>query len=78
MKITRSAGGLVLNAKGEVLVVNQNGDSWSLPKGHLDAGENELQAARREICEESGIGELELIKKLGTYERSRNDLAFPM
>ena len=65
----------MLNANGEVLVVNQNGDSWSLPKGHLDAGEDELQAARREIYEESGIKELELIKKLGTYERPRIGLS---
>ena len=64
-----------MNASGEVLVVNQNGDSWSLPKGHLDAGEDELQAARREIYEESGIKELELIKKLGTYERPRIGLS---
>ena len=60
-----------MNPKGEVLVVSQNGDSWSLPKGHLDPGEDELQAARREIYEESGVKQLELVKKLGTYERPR-------
>ena len=69
--IVRSAGGVVLNVRGEVLVVNQNGNSWSLPKGHLEPGEDELAAARREILEESGVGELELVKKLGTYERAR-------
>ena len=71
MKITESAGGVVLNSKGQVLVVNQNGNSWSLPKGHLDAGEDELAAARREIYEEAGIQELELVQKLGCYQRSR-------
>ena len=71
MKATESAGGVVVNPKDEVLVVSQSGNSWSLPKGHLDSGENELQAARREIYEESGIRQLELIKKLGTYERPR-------
>ena len=60
-----------MNPLGEVLVVSQNGDSWSLPKGHLDEGEDELQAARREIYEESGVNQLELIKKLGSYERPR-------
>ena len=60
-----------MNPKGEVLVVNQNGNSWSLPKGHLDPGENELQAAQREIREESGVSQLKLIKKLGTYERPK-------
>ncbi len=71
MKITESAGGVVLNPKGQVLVVNQNGNSWSLPKGHLDPGEDELAAAKREIYEEAGVRDLELIQKLGTYERPR-------
>jgi ADP-ribose pyrophosphatase YjhB (NUDIX family) len=71
MKVTESAGGLVLNPKGEVLVVSQNGNSWSLPKGHLDPGEDALQAARREIYEESGVRQLELVRELGTYERPR-------
>ena len=71
MRISESAGGIVLNSKGQVLVVSQNGDSWSLPKGHLDPGENELQAAKREILEESGVEDLELVRKIGTYERPR-------
>ena len=71
MDISKSAGGLVLNAKGQVLVVSQNGNSWSLPKGHVDPGETELGAARREIYEESGLKNLRLVKKLGTYERLR-------
>lgn len=73
--IQESAGGVVLNKKGDVLVVNQNGNSWSLPKGHLDPGEDALAAARREIREESGISELNFLKKLGSYERSRIGLS---
>jgi len=69
--IQESAGGVVLNEKGDVLVVNQNGNSWSLPKGHLDPGEDALTAAKREIHEESGINDLVFLKKLGSYERSR-------
>lgn len=71
MKRTFSAGGIVLNANNEVLVVNQNNDSWSLPKGHLDPGEDALAAAKREILEESGVSELEMIRDLGSYERPR-------
>ena len=74
MKRTETAGGIVLNKKGLVLVVSQNRNSWSLPKGHIDEGENKLQAAVREIYEESGISELELIKELGFYERYRISL----
>lgn len=70
-KVTESAGGVVLNTKGEVLVVSQKGDSWSLPKGHIDPGEDALTAAKREVYEESGISELTLVKDIGTYERFR-------
>lgn len=62
---------MVVNADGEVLVVSQRGTSWSLPKGHIDPGESALEAARREIYEESGIRDLELIGELGTYERRK-------
>jgi ADP-ribose pyrophosphatase YjhB (NUDIX family) len=70
-KQTRSAGGVVLNRAGQVLVVNQKGTSWSLPKGHIDGAETPLEAAKREIEEESGITELELVKELGAYQRHR-------
>ena len=71
MKKTFSAGGVVLNKEGLVLVVSQNGNSWSLPKGHIDEGEDKFQAAIREIYEESGISELKLIKEFDSYERYR-------
>ena len=69
MRRTHSAGGVVTNDEGKVLVVSQRGTSWSLPKGHIDVGENALVAAKREIYEESGIRDLELVRELGTYER---------
>lgn len=68
---TRSAGGIVLGPGGRVLVVHQMGSSWSLPKGHLDPGEDDLRAARREILEESGVSDLTLLSDLGEYERFR-------
>lgn len=71
MSHTESAGGVVLDAGGRVLVVSQHGTSWSLPKGHIEAGEDALAAARREIYEESGVSELELVRPLGSYQRYR-------
>jgi len=68
-KETKSAGGVVLNQKGEVLVISQHGTSWSLPKGHVDGGEDAISAAKREIYEESGITKLQFIRELGSYER---------
>ncbi len=74
MKHTHSAGGIVINPKGEILVVNQNNDSWSLPKGHIDSGESPLEAAEREIHEESGVSRLELVRDLGSYTRPKISL----
>lgn len=71
MQQTESAGGIVLNSGGLILVVNQHGTSWSLPKGHIEAGEDKLTAARREIYEESGVTELSLVRELGAYRRHR-------
>lgn len=71
MRITESAGGVVVGPEGKVLVVNQDRRSWSLPKGHIDKGEAAQQAAVREIAEETGITELSFKKKLGTYRRFR-------
>jgi 8-oxo-dGTP pyrophosphatase MutT (NUDIX family) len=69
MKHTFSAGGVVLNPLGQVLVVSQHGTSWSLPKGHIEPTEKPKAAAAREIEEESGISKLVFIKELGSYQR---------
>ena len=74
MKKTKTAGGVVINKHGLVLIVNQHGNSWSLPKGHIDEGEEKLEAATREIYEESGVSELTLIKELPSYERYKISL----
>lgn len=72
-KTTYSAGGVVLNSQRKVLIVNQNGDSWSLPKGHIDPGEDAFTAAKREIEEESGVNQWNLTfeQELGSYTRYR-------
>lgn len=69
IKKSITAGGVVLNKEGKILVVNQEGVSWSLPKGHIEDGEDALTAAKREIYEESGISNLDLVKDLGSYQR---------
>jgi 8-oxo-dGTP pyrophosphatase MutT (NUDIX family) len=72
MKRTESAGGIVVNAAtGRILIVSQHGTSWSLPKGHIEEGEDKLAAALREIREESGITQLEYVRELGSYQRHR-------
>ena len=69
-----SAGGLVLDLSGPVpqgaLIgrTNRRGRLlWSLPKGHLEAGETLEQAAIREVAEETGITG-DIIGSLGTID----------
>jgi len=68
------AGGIVRN-NNKFLIVAQRNNTWSLPKGHVDKGESFLDAAKREIYEESGVSDLKLIKGLGFYDRYRISLS---
>ena len=55
---TVSAAAVVLNGKGEVLLLDhilRPGGGWGLPGGFLDAGEQPAEAIRRELMEETGI-----------------------
>lgn len=43
---------VIRNAQGDVLVVKENSDHWSLPGGGIDHGESDTEAMRRELLEE--------------------------
>ena len=43
-----------------LLLQNSKRLDWGFPKGHQDAGENELQTALRECAEECAIAVLEI------------------
>jgi ADP-ribose pyrophosphatase len=54
-----SAVMMAVDAQGRILLVRQyrlpaGAQLWELPAGRLDPGENPLQAARRELMEETG------------------------
>lgn len=67
---SRAAGGVVVDPGGRVVVVRQRSRTWSFPKGHVEDGEGVLEAARREIHEECGLADLELVRELGSFSRS--------
>jgi 8-oxo-dGTP diphosphatase len=56
--VIRAAGGLVVRTSGartEVLVIHRpKYDDWSFPKGKLENGERDEDAALREVEEETG------------------------
>jgi 8-oxo-dGTP pyrophosphatase MutT (NUDIX family) len=39
----------------EFLLIQHHAGHWGFPKGHQEAGENELATARRELFEETGV-----------------------
>lgn len=49
-----AAGGLVKNEQDELLIIHRRG-FWDLPKGKVEKGEMILNAAKREVEEETGV-----------------------
>ena len=66
-KVIEAGGGVVINDRGEFLVIYRNG-IWDLPKGKLEKGEDFQTAAMREVKEETGLHGLKMIEPLvSTY-----------
>ncbi len=68
-KFARTAGALVKQVNANAYLWMRRFDHLDLPKGKIEKGENELQAAFREVQEETGLnGELLFERELGqTY-----------
>ncbi len=64
-KSQKAAGGKVLNANNEVLFIYRF-NKWDLPKGKLEKGESILECAIREVEEECGIANLQIIQPMET------------
>jgi ADP-ribose pyrophosphatase YjhB (NUDIX family) len=56
----------VIQANQIILIKREDFEVWSLPGGHVDAGESVAQAAIRETREETGL-EVELTSLVGIY-----------
>ena len=60
-------GIILLNKKNKVFVgkrIDNPENFWQMPQGGVDKNENLLQAAKRELEEETGIKSVELVKEL--------------
>jgi 8-oxo-dGTP pyrophosphatase MutT (NUDIX family) len=56
-----SAGGVIFRRSAEgplYLVIRDSYRNWGFPKGHVEEGESEVDAARREVGEETGLDHL--------------------
>lgn len=49
----------------EILLIQDAKGRWTIPKGHVEEGENPRDTARREITEETGLQEMSVIDWLG-------------
>ena len=64
-------GIIVLNNKNKIFVGkridNQIGNHWQMPQGGVDKNENLLQAAKRELEEETSIKTVKIIKEIDDW-----------
>ena len=62
-------GVLIYNDNGEIFLTRSSkwGDHWQIPGGHVELGETEIETARREILEETGL-EIDNLKFEGAQE----------
>jgi 8-oxo-dGTP pyrophosphatase MutT (NUDIX family) len=61
-----SCGAVIYKMKNDtplfLLVNSKRSGIWGFPKGHIENDESEIETARREILEETGIKNIEFIK----------------
>jgi len=78
----RSSGAVIFSNnkelnKSEFLLLHYASGHWDFPKGNIEDGEDEVQAAHREIFEETGIQNVHFVegfrKKIQYYYR-RGDI----
>lgn len=48
-------GCLVRNDSGRMLLIRHYRRGWEIPQGHVEAGEDVIQALQREVMEETGL-----------------------
>ena len=64
-----TAGGIIFrhdkDGGVEILLIQDTKDRWTIPKGHIEEGETAQQTAVREIGEEAGLTNIDVLGWLG-------------
>lgn len=64
-----TAGGIIFrrdkDGEVEILLIQDGKDRWTIPKGHIEEGETAQQTTEREIAEEAGLKDVEIMGWLG-------------
>jgi 8-oxo-dGTP pyrophosphatase MutT (NUDIX family) len=63
-----SAGGVIIENDRMLLLDRPSREEVRLPKGHIEPGESPMETALREVQEEAGIANLEIVADLGVQE----------
>ncbi|MCH8003291.1 MAG: NUDIX domain-containing protein [Nanoarchaeota archaeon] len=80
MKIERSAGAIVFIKEKEpiYLLLHYEAKHWDFPKGNIEKGEKDQETVKREIEEETGIKDIEIVKdfkeKIQYYFKFKDEL----
>jgi len=65
--LIEAAGGLVYNSRNQMLMIFKN-QKWDLPKGKIEVGEKIQDCAIREVQEECGVSNLQIVSEVpNTY-----------
>lgn len=68
----KSAGAIIFrkeNNETYYLLLKYRSGHWEFPRGHIEAGESEEQAARREVREETSIKDLKIVPGFKEYTK---------
>ncbi len=72
--LIRAVGAVIRDADGRLLLVQRGHEpakgQWTVPGGHVEPGESDAEALRREVREETGL-DVEVGPVAGTLRRER-------
>ncbi len=75
MKKEKAAGCIIIKEGKVLLILQKDGNFWGFPKGHLEEGETEIEAAKRETLEETGLEvEIDASKRYETNYIVRDEI----